>query len=378
MISNRIHLSLRIGLFIIALAWFSFTFYEFAFGIVNRDIFPDRLWIFTDIPATLGLGFRTGASFIAVIIALFYLVKKGFSKLETVTSLRWLILFEAANFLSLLPYGYGWLVNPRVPSLAIFLESNLPLAVESLFIPLALIMLFFNLSPNKPTNGAIKWALISGTIYLFVFWLNNMGNWMATVIIKGTDYITTYPVNLFSFLLTLVGLLLLALYTLSLTKKSFELTDLTKLNQKKIGYIITIFGLYFLINHLLWTFFETPGGWSWWYAWFFNHNIDLWLLAAPLVGLPLIFLKKYNVVSSEKNSMQSKALRLPSFLLLVQVIGAIYYGAFSASYILAFPSKVLLGGQPVFKLLFMIFGTLYLVMVIAALCLNAMQHKAKD
>ena len=373
MISKRPHLALRIGLFLIALAWFSFTFYEFAFGVVNRDIFPDRLWIFTDIPATLGLGFRTAASFIAVTLAFSYLLKKSFSKPETIMSLRWLILFETANFLSLLPYGYGWLTSPKTPSLTVFLESTLPLAIESLFIPIALLMLFFKLNPNKPIKDAIKWALISGTIYLFVFWLNNMGNWLATAIIKGTNYITNYPINTLSFLLTTTGLLLLALYMLIFSKKSLKQTDITNLNLKKIGYIITIFGLYFLINHILWTFFDTPGGWSLWYAWFFNHNIDLWLLTAPLIGLALIFLKKYAV-----DTQETKPIRRPLFLLLIQAVGAVYYIAFSASYILAYPSMELLGGQPVFKLLFMVFGTLYLIMVIAALLLDVIPQKPKQ
>ena len=157
------------------------------------------------------------------------------------------------------------------------------------------------------------------------------------------------------------------------SKKSLKQTDITNLNLKKIGYIITIFGLYFLINHILWTFFDTPGGWSLWYAWFFNHNIDLWLLTAPLIGLALIFLKKYAV-----DTQETKPIRRPLFLLLIQAVGAVYYIAFSASYILAYPSMELLGGQPVFKLLFMVFGTLYLIMVIAALLLDVIPQKPKQ
>jgi hypothetical protein len=29
--------------------------------------------------------------------------------------------------------------------------------------------------------------------------------------------------------------------------------------------------------------------WNEWYAWILGHNLDLWMLSLPLVGIPLLF-----------------------------------------------------------------------------------------
>jgi uncharacterized membrane protein YqhA len=110
--------------------------------------------------------------------------------------------------------------------------------------------------------------------------------WIATLMSKGTEYLITYPENLLSFALTTIGLLALAVFTAYFTKKSIGTESLEKLKLRTIGAIIVALGLYFLWNYLTWIFF---GGWSNWYAWFLGHNLDLWMLSLPLVGLPLLF-----------------------------------------------------------------------------------------
>ena len=65
------------------------------------------------------------------------------------------------------------------------------------------------------------------------------------------------------------------------------------LKLKTVGVIIVVAGFYFLWNYLNWFFFGKPEIWSGgWYAWFLGHNLDLWLMVAPLVGLPLLFERK--------------------------------------------------------------------------------------
>ena len=63
-----------------------------------------------------------------------------------------------------------------------------------------------------------------------------------------------------------------------------------ELKLKTIGAILIVFGLFFLWNYLTWIFF---GGWSSWYAWFLGHNLDLWMLSLPLLGLPLLFANEF-------------------------------------------------------------------------------------
>jgi hypothetical protein len=42
----------------------------------------------------------------------------------------------------------------------------------------------------------------------------------------------------------------------------------------------------------MWVFFGSVGGWGAWYQWFLGHNLDLWVLSLPLVGVPLLFREK--------------------------------------------------------------------------------------
>jgi hypothetical protein len=172
------------------------------------------------------------------------------------------------------------------------ISSTLPCLIESTLIPVVLIILSLKLAPGKPAQGAIKWGLIAGTSYILVFWLNNMGNWIGAVIQRGTEYVVLYPVNLFSFVLTTVGLLVLTLYAAYFSKKSFGKESLSDIGFSKIGLFVTALGLYFFVTYMLWIFFDSVGGWSMWYAWFLGHNVDLWIMTLPLVGLPLLFERK--------------------------------------------------------------------------------------
>jgi len=279
--------TVKLGFLAVTLAWFSFTFYEFAFGIVNRSV--EWPIIIQDLPGTLGMGFRTGASFIAVLTVLFWIFNKDFSRPELTTCLRFVIIFEAATFVSLIPSGVYTFIFPELLIPLWIVELIIPVLTESILIPVVLMKLFFALNPNKPVKTAIKWALISATVYIFVFWLNYTCNWLGTILMSGIEYVSSYPVNLFSFCFTSVGLLLLALYSVYFTRKSIGTENLKGLDTNKIGLIFTFFGLYFLVTYLLWLIFGSVGGWSIWYAWFLNHNMDLWLLTAPMLGLPLIF-----------------------------------------------------------------------------------------
>ena len=72
---------IRTGLFLTAVSWFAFTFYEFVNAIThviqpNNDN-PVWTWLVSqETGGTVGLGLRTAGGLIAVIACLFYLVKK--------------------------------------------------------------------------------------------------------------------------------------------------------------------------------------------------------------------------------------------------------------------------------------------------------------
>jgi len=295
MLANRFNLSIRTGLFLIALAWFLFTFYEFTNGILhNFHPDPDNpVWYWLlgqETGGCIGLAFRSAGGLIAVITSLFYLVKRDLSEAETLMALRLVVIFEALFWLSFL-----FAINRPVETFGLntwTIANNIPVTLQSIALPILLTMLFFNLTPKKASTGGIKWALISGTVYIFAFWLNNAGNWIAAVWIKGTDYISLYPANILSFTLTVFGLLSLAVYTTYFAKKSIRKSDFTKLNLRTVGMIITLFGLYFDVIYVLYLFLGPVGGWGMWYAWFTGHNLDLWLMMLPAAGLPFLFLKE--------------------------------------------------------------------------------------
>ena len=223
----RTNWSLRVGLFLVSLAWFSYMLYEFANGVINRGPLTAFWILVTDVPGCIGIGFRAAAGFIAVVTTLFFLVKSDLSKPEVLMALRLVILFEAGYwFFGFFMSGIWGLSalsgasNAFGGVLLMTIENTLPCFLQSIGLAGVLVKLFLQLGPNNPAKNAIKWGLIVGTFYVFVFWLNNTGNWIAAVIGKGVDYVLLYPANMFSFLLTTVGLLLLALYAAFFSKKS--------------------------------------------------------------------------------------------------------------------------------------------------------------
>lgn len=273
--------------------------YEFANGIINRGPLEVFFILITDVPGCIGLGFRTAAGFIAVIISLFYIAKKALSKPELLMALRLVVLFEAGYwFLSFFMSGIWGLAAFADPSVGfgglilMTIMNTLPCFVQSIGLVSVLIKLFFELAPNKPPKNAIKWGLITGTFYVFVFWLNNTGMWIAALVEKGIDYITLYPSNMFSFFFSTVGLYLLALYTAYFAKKSMRAESIEMINLHTVGAIVTLVGLYFGTNYVMWIFLGSVGGWGSWYAWILGHNLDLWAMSLPLVGLPMLFQPK--------------------------------------------------------------------------------------
>jgi hypothetical protein len=300
MSNTKIDWPLRVGLLLASLSWFSYMLYEFTNGIINRGPLTVFWILVTDVPGCIGMASRAGAGLIAVAAILFYIVKRDLSKAEAFMALRLIVLFEAGYwFLSFIMSGVMGLLIPFfapsesfVGSIVMIFENTLPCFVQSIGLAGVLVKLFFELNPNKPAKGAIKWGLIAGTLYIFVFWLNNTGNWIAALSDKGIEYITLYPANLFSFVITTVGLLLLALYAVYFSKKSFEAESLAALNLHTVGVIVTLVGLYFGGLYVMWIFLGSVGGWGIWYAWILGHNLDLWAMSLPFVGLPLLFERK--------------------------------------------------------------------------------------
>jgi hypothetical protein len=311
MTEQRFYSPLKIGLFTVVLSYFLFTLHAMFvltwIGEWQGLPEPTATWILiTDISAGFTLVFRFVAGIIAFAAITFFLMKRNLSTPTAFKVLKWILILEALYWLGLLPSGIWGAVaifgfqSDLALSLSLFITSGLPCMVSAIAIPVALFKLALKLNPNKSMEGAIKWGLISGTVYVLVFWLNNTGMWIVTAMSKGTEYITAYPQNLLSFGLTTVGLLALTIFTAYFTKKSIGTETIEKLKIRTIGAIILSLGMYFLWNYLTWIFFGGDYLWSDWYAWFLGHNLDLWILALPLIGLPLLFKQQDTILSKKE------------------------------------------------------------------------------
>jgi len=258
----------------------------------------------TDIVAAVGIPFRFAAGIIAVGAIIYYFKKALPQTNKLFRILKVIIVFEAIYWLGLVATAgmeiYTLITFPStslVAALTTVMSGALPNSIEAIVFPIVLLILAFKLNPNKPSGIPIKWALISGTILVFALWLVNMSLWVSTVSANGWIGVTNYPVNTVSFVLTVFGMLLLSLYTAGYAI-SYSRTKPQVLSIKTVGVIITALGIYFLWEYLSWIFFGGDYLWSNWYAWFLGHNLDLWILALPLIGIPLLFYKETQAVSS--------------------------------------------------------------------------------
>ena len=303
MAESKFYSPLKIGLLIVSLAYFLFSLHAlFTLSWIGEWNYlaggSAMFWIFiTDVSASFGLVFRFIASIIAVAAIVLYFSRKSLPESTGFKVLKWILALEALYWVPLFLSGLmGFMpvdlsgLSGNALDLGLLITTGIPCLVSSTVIPIALFKLVSKLKSNKPPKDAIRWGLIAGTLYVFVFWLNNMGMWIATFFSKGAEYFSAYPENMFSFVLTVYGLPVLVAFAAYITGKNIAMgtNAFEKLNPRPLGAIITVLGLYFLWNYLSWIFFGGDHLWSDWYAWFLGHNLDLWMLSLPLVGLPLL------------------------------------------------------------------------------------------
>ena len=364
--------ALQIGLFVVSLVWFLWSFRETFLSAVNVNeftYFPPslfRTWTqITDYSGIVGLFSRTVTSLISV-AAVALLMAKRLSPSSGTKVLRWLLVGEAIYWLSLFLSGVmAFLPIPVGPGfpLGFPLEAGIPCLVESVAIPVALLALVYQLRSGKPLKSAINWALVAGAVYAFCLWLNNTCNWLYVAIYtaKGWEYVVNYPENLLSFVLTSVGLLALAVYMAHFAKKSIGTETISRLNTRAIGVIVTFLGLYYLWNYLTWIFFGTSQLWSDWFSLLLGHNMNLWLLSLPIVGIVLLI---RNSASSKIHLGQKHENEL---LIAAQALIVVFLAVFVGAYLGGLPGVVVLQMEPVFRISLQILGGLFLLLILGCL-----------
>lgn len=298
--------ALKVGLLIVALAYLLFN----AHSLFNLNWWGEWERIATDpttqfyiyiedITAAVGIVFRFLASIIAVGATMYYFKKALPSTTKLYRILKVILIFEAIYWFGLAAtagvevYVSASQSYPSLnAALTYLMVGSIPAVMEAIVLPIVMLVLAFKLNPNKPAKTPIKWSLITGTIMLFVFWLTNTSIWISIQSGRGWNGITNYPINTLSFILTVFGLLALAIYSAGYTI-AYSRASTHTLSVRTAGVIILAIGMFFLWEYLSWIIFDVNNNlWSDWYAWFLGHNLDLWMLSLPLLGIPLLFYKE--------------------------------------------------------------------------------------
>ena len=373
MVEQKFYTPLKIGLLTVTVAYFLFNLHtmltlEWIGEWARTPGVFNTIQLIEDINATIGNSFRMAGSLIAIVALVIYFVKKSFSKNKSYLIARVVLVFEAIYWLGLLASGASGVfrVFTSSRSLTYSLGYVLPAVLESTIVPITLIIFAYKLSPKKPMNNSIKWGLISGTVLVFVYWLLNTGIWVLVLPVKGTEYLT-HPYMMGAFLSTALGLLALTVYSVYATRTLSRTESSQDLNLKPVGVIILGLGLFYLWNYLTWIFFGGDHVWSSWYAWLLGHNMDLWMLSLPLVGLQRLFNTRSISMGFNKN--------LGKLLYATQGVGAVFVAVFLAAYLGGLPSTDVLHSEPIFRIPLIIFGAALLILILATVIMAAYLRK---
>jgi uncharacterized membrane protein YozB (DUF420 family) len=305
----------KVGLLIVLFSWLFFTVYWFFKGLswipqaVNYTLLIDFL---TEGAGTLGFILRIGAVTLAILALANFLKGKEISKIMRLISFA--VVLEALYFLCFTPSailgfqaglglaGGHTLISGESGGLWFFIETAIPTLVEAIIMPISLLKLRSKLTPDAKFNReTFKWVSVVGVCYFIVFWLTYLTQWIASFVQPesyaslypgyGLGYILEYPLNMFTFILTAVGLPLLAVFFLCSTLPAMR-DPAAGIDLRRLGVTLTLLGGYFITIILLFRIFGYVGGPSIWIVFFMFNNADLWCVTLPALGIPLILLKK--------------------------------------------------------------------------------------
>jgi hypothetical protein len=309
-VKNHRNILITVGLSVVLISWLAYTAYWF---VKSTDWWPleSSVDLVLASVGTIGLGFRIGAATLAILAFASYLRGKEVSRV--LRHLRFALLLEAPYFLSFIPSAvFGFAVGSELAlgyhtltegGLWFIVETAIPTLVESVIMPISLLKLRSKLnSPVQSHSEITKWACITGLSYLIVFWLTYITQWIATFLQPssyasvypgyGLQYVLDYPLNMFTFILTSVGLPLLLVFFVWTSLPAMRNPNL-KIDLRKVGISLTLLGAYFITNIILFVLFGAVGGASIWIIFFMFNNPDLWCVTLLILGIALI-LKKHH------------------------------------------------------------------------------------
>jgi hypothetical protein len=235
--------------------------------------------------------------------------KKDTSMPNLRKSLSAFLLLEAVFFLTLIASvvaaaAYNIANDPSLfyfghtPEALLLYVTLIPCLAIVIVVPPLLLKLRASINHKVSVQEIAKWASLTGVGYLFViFWFNFSMMWTGITVPYtrvyeqyGLDFVLQ-PANLLSFVLTLFGLLAVAVTglvtTLPLIRKRFTLP---KPNLTWVGLVLVGLGGYFVITTF---YYYLTGGYSahpsvWYEVIGPLHNPNLWVISLVFLGIPLI------------------------------------------------------------------------------------------
>jgi hypothetical protein len=371
------------GVFIILSIWLLLTAYWAAKLTVSLpDVYgvPDplgKLYFSTTLSLIflfVGMIARTIGASVAIFAAAGY-YRRGWTQ-SVRRTLGAAIVLEAVYLISIIPTAW---VGPDVGDTVLIPEATIPSLFEAIFVSIPLIIAAARLRWQGKAGTIARWACISGVLYIFALWIRFTGQWVATFIqtelyttffggfpAHGISYVLNYPLNMFSFLLTAVGLPLLAIYLLAISWPAIRNLG-AHLDTRKIGLAITLLGAYFMVAFFM--LYGLPGyvgEKAIWSSFFTGHNVDLWMLGLPILGVPLMLI-------SEDQGTKG---RFKTFVILTELTGAVFaffaFGITMLTSSVASPGGSLLSvlkAYPAFQLPLQLIGGLFIILILASLVL---------
>ena len=320
--------SWKFWILIVACTYFAYALYYAASGMRDSIGMISNQYIYSSLSAnpwwwlvlfyssegvagSIAIIVRAIAGALAVYGAFLFWRKKDTAMPRIRKSVSAVLLLEAVFFLTLIASiiaaaAYNIAHDPSLfyfghtPELLLLYVTLIPCLAIVLVVPPLLLKLRTSIDHEAPTQEILKWVSLTGLGYLFVvFWFNFSMMWTGITVPYskvyeqyGLDFVLQ-PANLFSFCLTLFGLLAVAVMALT-TALPLIKKRTTQVNLKRVGLVLMGLGGYFVITTF---YYYLTGGYSahpsvWYEVIGPLHNPNLWVIALVFLGLPLIFLAK--------------------------------------------------------------------------------------
>ena len=302
------------GVFAVLFLWLTWTIYWLdklyvslpgIYLVPNPFSYP--LYLSSTLSVTFffgGLIARNIGIILAFICAAMYFSKAQKSRIRSVLAAA--IVMEAVYLISIIPTAW---VGPNVGDFVLVPEATIPSLFEAIFVPIPLFVLAYRLRREGKPGTVARWGCISGIMYIFAIWIRFLMQWVATIVQTpvytnppginpsnffgfpgyGWSYLLNFPLNMLSFILTAVGLPLVAVYLLYSSLPAIRTLG-ARVPVRKVGFALILVGAWFMIAFfVLYALPGYVGAKSIWATFFTGHNVDLWMLGLPIVGIPLAF-----------------------------------------------------------------------------------------